>query len=116
MTSAPNIFSTTGRVPDLNTLAVRCQVSRETAGMSQTELAEAMDASRSTVSNLERGLGNPRRVTLRLWAMATGVDPHWLENGHAPSPGGDGACMECAIRDSNPEPADLESVEVRDAA
>ena len=117
MTSAPNIFSTTGRVPDLNTLAVRCQVSRETAGMSQTELAEAMDASRSTVSNLERGLGNPRRVTLRLWAMATGVDPHWLETGEAPSPGGDGASAdECAIRDSNPEPADLESVEVRDAA
>ncbi|WP_420042157.1 helix-turn-helix domain-containing protein [Gordonia sp. MP11Mi] len=74
--------------------------------MSQTDLAEAIDGSRATVSNYERGAREPLRVTLRLWAMATGVDFHWIETGHAPSPDGDGACRGCAIRDLNPEPAD----------
>lgn len=101
-----SIFNSAGRVPELNTLPLRCHVSRETAGLSQGDLADAMDSSRTTVSNYERGTTTPRRQTLRLWAMATGVDPHWLMTGEAPSPDGDGA-SECARRDSNPKPSDL---------
>lgn len=97
------IFTTRGRVPVLD-LRLRLTVARETAGMSQAELADAIDGSRATVSNYERGVVQPRRVTLRLWAMATGVDFHWLETGEAPSPDGDGA-SECARRDSNPKPS-----------
>ncbi|GMV27704.1 MAG: hypothetical protein AMXMBFR58_37350 [Phycisphaerae bacterium] len=80
-------------MPNLNTLPVRLQVARETASMSQQELAVAIDVSRNTVSNYERGTTNPRRQTLRLWAMATDVDPHWLMTGEAPSPSGDGASV-----------------------
>ncbi|AVJ48766.1 immunity repressor [Gordonia phage SallySpecial] len=89
---------------------MRLLVARETSGMTQPELAEVIEASRGTVSNYERGAVTPRRTTIVMWALATGVDLHWLETGHAPSPDGDGACTLCAIRDSNPEPADLESV------
>lgn len=96
-----------GRVPELS-LGLRLLVSRETAKLTQPELAQAIEASRGTVSNYERGVVAPKRTTLVMWALATGVDLHWLETGHAPSPDGDGACVLCAIRDSNPEPAGLE--------
>lgn len=74
--------------------------------MSQAELAERTDIARRTIVNYEGGSSTVKPLTLKIWAMATGVDSHWLETGHAPSPDGDGACMLCAIRDSNPEPAD----------
>lgn len=111
MTTVEDFFPKSGRVPEINTTPIRCQVARESAGMSQTDLAEAIGGSRATVSNYERGLVNPRRVTLRMWAMATGVDFRWLETGEAPSPDGDGA-SECARRDSNPKPSGYEPAAV----
>ncbi|MFW0790087.1 helix-turn-helix domain-containing protein [Gordonia sp. CPCC 205333] len=95
-----------GKVPNLNRLTIRLSTARDDAGLSQPGLAEAIGTSRGTVSNYERGTVKPRRSTLILWAMATGVDLHWLETGEAPSPEGDGASELCAIRDLNPEPAD----------
>lgn len=83
-------IDTTGRIPDLNRLTIRLTVAREDAGYTQPGLAEAIGASRGTVSNYERGTVVPRRSTLILWAMATGVDLHWLETGEAPTPGDGG--------------------------
>lgn len=74
-----------GRVPNLNRLGLRCQVAREDAGMSQTELADAIGSSRGTVSNYERGSVTPRKQVLALWAYATGVDARWLITGKAPN-------------------------------
>ncbi|WP_328664032.1 hypothetical protein [Nocardia salmonicida] len=60
----------------------------------------------ATVQRAEQDSVTPKRAVVMAWAMATGVDLVWLETGNAPSPNGDGASRECAIRDLNPEPAD----------
>ena len=59
--------------------------------MDQTTFAEHAGLSRAGVSNAERGESMPRRSTLKLWALASGVPLHWIETGEAASPGGDGA-------------------------
>lgn len=79
-----------GRVPVLDQ-RLRLILARESADMTQAELAREIEASRTTVSNYERAAHAPKRSTLILWALATGVDLHWLETGEAPSPDGDGA-------------------------
>jgi transcriptional regulator with XRE-family HTH domain len=66
-----------GRIP-VWTLADRLQKARETSGLDQFELAERMGISRRSVSNYERGVTRPRVIVLNAWAMATGVDRHWL--------------------------------------
>ncbi|WP_425284603.1 helix-turn-helix domain-containing protein [Gordonia westfalica] len=81
-------------------------VARQYVGLTQGELADALGVTTATVQRAESGQTKPRRTTYMAWSMATGVDLHWLEKGHAPPPDGDGACELCAIRDSNPEPAD----------
>ncbi|WP_423132937.1 helix-turn-helix domain-containing protein [Gordonia malaquae] len=75
-------------------------------GLTQSEFGAQTEISRRTIFNYETEATRPRPLILKMWALASGVDSHWLETGHAPSPDGDGACRECAIRDSNPEPAD----------
>ncbi len=77
------------------TLGDRLRKARESRGLSQSELAEATGISRRSISTYETDETGPRRPQLIAWAMATGVALEWLETG------------ECAIRDSNPEPADL---------
>lgn len=87
------------------------------AGVTSAELAEYAGITPETMSRYLNGRTRFPLAVLRLAAMRTGVPFSWLQTGEAPSPSGDGASAdECAIRDSNPEPADLESVEVRDAA
>ncbi|MFC4127405.1 XRE family transcriptional regulator [Nocardia rhizosphaerae] len=75
------------------------------AGYGSAEFAALIGVSRNTVSAIEGDRTNVRRIVANAWGMATGVPVVWLETGTAPSPSGDGAA-ECAIRDSNPEPAD----------
>lgn len=55
------------------------------------EYAEQLGVGLATVYRAESGKTTPRRTTIMAWAMATGVDLHWLETGEAPSPDGDGA-------------------------
>lgn len=63
---------------------------REVAGLEQAELAAALDVSRQTISNYERGISRPRRLQLREWALVCGVDLDWLVEGDpAPVPGGE---------------------------
>ena len=81
-----------GTIPSF-TVADRLRKAREVTGMDQTEFAEHAGLSRAGVSNAERGESTPRRSTLKLWALASGVPLYWIETGNeeAPSPGGDGA-------------------------
>lgn len=76
------------------TLADRLRKARETRGLTQTELGELTGISRRAMSRYESGETTPRRPHVIAWAMATGVALTWLEE------------QECAVRDSNPEPAD----------
>lgn len=101
-------MQSTGTVPEW-TLADRLRKARESTGLDQSEFAERVGISRTSVGNAERGDKTPRRITVRMWAIATGVDLHWLETGQAPAePGPDGG--ERAQRDSNPQPSDWEFV------
>jgi transcriptional regulator with XRE-family HTH domain len=60
------------------------------AGISVGEMANYLEVNRNTVGGWLNDRHVPSSQTLRLWAMRTGVPYEWL----------------CAIRDSNPEPAD----------
>ncbi|MFD8101928.1 helix-turn-helix domain-containing protein [Nocardia fluminea] len=84
----------------------RLMLARLHAELNQGEMAARLGVTTATVQRAESGVTKPRRTTYMAWSMATGVDLYWLETGKAPSPSGDGASAECAIRDLNPEPAD----------
>lgn len=70
----------------------RLRKAREEAGLSQGALAELIGVSRATVSNAEVGVGKkgPLKVTVRAWALATGVPAEWLETGRVSSDPGSG--------------------------
>lgn len=77
-----------GRIPAL-TLGWRLKMSL--GDMSREQIAAVMDVTPSTISRWMADKGAPpKRPMLREWALATGVDPKWLETG-AGSPGGPGS-------------------------
>jgi transcriptional regulator with XRE-family HTH domain len=96
-----------GTVPEW-TITDRLRKARELTGMDQTEFADALGVSRSTVSNYERGSRVYRRPVLLAWAMSSGVPLEWLHTGQqsAPQPGPVEGLDECAVRELNPQPAD----------
>lgn len=59
----------------------RLQRAREITGLEQAEFAESLGVSRNSVSNAERGTTTPREITLRAWAMRTGVPLEWIKTG-----------------------------------
>jgi transcriptional regulator with XRE-family HTH domain len=61
------------------------------AGYTVTTIARELEVTRFTVNGWLQGHRTPSVPVLMAWAMVTGVNYKWL----------------CAIRDSNPEPADL---------
>jgi transcriptional regulator with XRE-family HTH domain len=70
-------------VPEFDA-ADRCRKAREHAELTQEELADRIEVARSTVSAYESGATlRPRRIVLRQWALACGVDPEWLIAGGA---------------------------------
>lgn len=79
-----------GRVPEIQ-VHHRLRIAREFAHLEQTELAERMGISRTSISHAESGRTQPRRITLNAWALATGVPVGWLMTGEQPDRGGDGA-------------------------
>ncbi|PZP03185.1 MAG: XRE family transcriptional regulator [Corynebacterium urealyticum] len=83
-----------GAVPDLNTLPIRLRVSRDYAGLTQTELADRMGVSRQTIANAETGARQPRKVVVTSWAFACGVDAEWLRTGETRNPSPDGEGLE----------------------
>lgn len=75
-----------------------------------TEIAADLGVDRSTVSRWMADRGAPPKVAyIKQWALITHTDPEWLQTGETPrssdGPGGNDG-KGCAIRDSNPEPAD----------
>jgi transcriptional regulator with XRE-family HTH domain len=70
-------------------------------GLDGSEVGELMGVRRETVSTWLSGRRRPSNAVLFLWSDMTGVDRDWLLTG-TPSD------EWYAIRDSNPEPADLE--------
>lgn len=60
----------------------RLRKAREDAGLSQSEMADALGVSRSTVSNAELGIRVPLKITMRAWAEVAQVPVEWLRTGH----------------------------------
>lgn len=82
----------TGRIP-ASRLRYRLLQAREEAELDQGQLSEIIGVSRTSISAAETGKTKPRRSTLILWAMATGVNLDWLLTGQtqkSPSPEGEG--------------------------
>lgn len=91
--------TTAGVVPQF-TLQDRLRKAREYAGLDQQELADRMGVSRGTIGNSEGGHVKVRAITIRAWAMATGVDAAWLEHGEAPISPDDGSTVTVLSRAS----------------
>lgn len=72
-----------GIVPDFD-LADRLEKARRVAGLSQLQLAEAIDISRRSVGLYECGHLEPKRHVILAWALVTGVSGHWLLTGRQP--------------------------------
>lgn len=78
--SSPAIALTGQRVPEFD-VHDRARKARVSAGMEQRDLSEASGISMTSISNIEIGKVAPRRTTLMLWALATGVSYEWLATG-----------------------------------
>ncbi|MGQ4576167.1 helix-turn-helix domain-containing protein [Dermabacteraceae bacterium P7006] len=78
-----------GVIPEI-TLGTRLRVAREYAGLQQGDLSERIGVSPTSIGAAENNKSKPRRSTVILWAMATGVDFDWLMSGHEKTPGPDG--------------------------
>ncbi|NAZ17900.1 helix-turn-helix domain-containing protein, partial [Glutamicibacter soli] len=80
-----------GSIPEIQ-LHHRLRIAREFAGFDQVEFAAKTGISRATISAAENGHRRPIRSTVKLWALATGVNTIWLETGNIPAgnDGGDG--------------------------
>ena len=92
-----------GMIPQW-TLSDRLRKAREVTHMDQVAFAEHIGISRQSVSAAESGRSTPRELTIRAWAMATGVSLDWLRDGETPPPVGDGV-RSYTPSDSNREPA-----------
>jgi DNA-binding XRE family transcriptional regulator len=70
------------RIPP-STLPLRLQQAREWRGFNQDDLAVALDVSRATISNYERGIGKRgmSRLQVNAWAAFCDVDVEWLKTG-----------------------------------
>lgn len=77
---------TAGFIPQW-TLADRLRKARESTGLGIVEFAEKVGISRGTVNNAEHGKREPSTPTIKMWALATGVDYNWLLTGETPPPG-----------------------------
>lgn len=67
----------TGPVIPEWTLADRLRKARETAGLSQGQLAAILGVARNTVTNYEGG-GSAKIYVVRAWATATNVPLAWI--------------------------------------
>ncbi|WP_430592452.1 helix-turn-helix transcriptional regulator [Humidisolicoccus flavus] len=73
------------------TLSDRLRKARELTGLEAQEFANEVGISRQSVSAIERGRTVPRELTLRAWALRSGVALEWLKTGNAPPTNDDGA-------------------------
>ncbi|PPF21116.1 XRE family transcriptional regulator [Rathayibacter sp. AY1A7] len=64
--------------------ADRMRKALRVADVSNAEMAEYLGMSTASVGAWINGRKAPKRMTLRLWAIRTGVPLEWLETGNAP--------------------------------
>lgn len=67
----------------------RLRIAREEAGLSQAELAEAIDVGRRSVTHYENGEIRPKRHVIVAWALRTGASSEWLVTGENAPAGGE---------------------------
>lgn len=79
-----------GQVPEF-TKADRIRKARESAGLSQQEMADRIGIARSSITNYEKGHHAPLPTILKQLAMATGVPLAWMETGEGGDNDGPGA-------------------------
>jgi transcriptional regulator with XRE-family HTH domain len=72
------VTPTGSRRPEFNSLEERLWWSRESAHLTQQQIADQLGISRKTVQNYEAGVGYPKENRLVLWANACDVDFSWL--------------------------------------
>jgi transcriptional regulator with XRE-family HTH domain len=74
------------------TLGDRLRKARALTGLSAAEFAERIGVSERTVNNAETGAHGVCAITIKQWALVSGVSEAWLEHGEAgggtPPPGG----------------------------
>ena len=80
---------------------------------SAQSIADDLGVTRGTVSRWMADRGAPPKAAyIKMWALITQTDVRWLLTGQqtVPHPGGPDGGLEgkCAVRESNPQPADLE--------
>lgn len=98
------------RIPP-STLPLRLQLAREWRGHTQDELGEALDVSRATISNYERGVGvkGISKLQVNAWAAFCDVDVEWLKTGEEGTSGeasdGGGGGVESPLSGSNGRPS-----------
>ncbi len=68
------------------TLGNRLWRARAHAGLTQQELAARLGIGLRQVKEGEADKRAPKRAVVLGWAVATGVDPAWLEHGDGPNP------------------------------
>ena len=73
-----------GIIPEW-TLGDRLRKAREETGLDQGQFADEIGISRNSVSNAETGATRPIKVTLKAWALRTGVPVEWLLTGVVPA-------------------------------
>jgi transcriptional regulator with XRE-family HTH domain len=74
-----------GAVPQIE-VRHRLRIAREYAALEQSQLAELIGVSRTSISNAENGAVTPRKITVNAWALACGVPASWLNTGQTPEP------------------------------
>jgi transcriptional regulator with XRE-family HTH domain len=68
------------------TLADRLVKARESAGKNQSQIADELGVGLRSIVRYEKGHHVPKRAIVLAWAMATNVDPEWLETGTPTDP------------------------------
>ena len=62
-------------------MADRLDKALRVAGITNADMADALDVSQNTIGNYTSGRTKPSRLQLREWAMRTGAPLTWLETG-----------------------------------
>lgn len=72
------------RIPEF-TLGDRLRKARELTGLGVREFAAEIGVSHGTITNAESDRRTVRPITIKAYAMRTGVPVEWLETGIAPT-------------------------------
>ncbi|MGO2655213.1 MAG: helix-turn-helix domain-containing protein [Pseudoclavibacter sp.] len=87
-------------------MADRMRKALDWSGLTNNEVANRIEVSRTTVSNWINGRYSPRRRDLKAFALVTGYPVQWLETGIAPTETDGGE--QSHLRESNSRPLHYE--------